>query len=112
MRLARLHNVGDMEIKVSHSFITVDDQDKALTFYRDALGLEVKASPMRWRPARSGGQAWPAPGEGGNAANTAYMASPSFLPLAPLAGAVWEQRLESRRSACKEISRRSADRPQ
>ena len=52
MRLARLHNVGDMEIKVSHSFITVDDQDKALTFYRDALGLEVKADaplgPYRW----------------------------------------------------------------
>ena len=41
-----------MEIKVSHSFITVDDQDKALTFYRDALGLEVKADaplgPFRW----------------------------------------------------------------
>src|SRR5262245_57148280 len=41
-----------MTINVSHSFITVDDQDKALTFYRDALGLEVKADaplgPYRW----------------------------------------------------------------
>jgi len=41
-----------MEIKVSHSFITVDDQDKALAFYRDALGLVVKADaplgPYRW----------------------------------------------------------------
>ena len=43
MRPARLRNVGGMEIKVSHSFITVDDQDKALAFYRDALGLEVRA---------------------------------------------------------------------
>ena len=41
-----------MEIKISHSFITVDDQDKALAFYRDALGLVVSADaplgPFRW----------------------------------------------------------------
>ena len=41
-----------MEIKVSHSFITVDDQDKALAFYRDALGLVVNTDaplgPYRW----------------------------------------------------------------
>jgi predicted enzyme related to lactoylglutathione lyase len=41
-----------MEIKVSHCFVTVDDQEKALTFYRDALGLVVKAdAPLgsfRW----------------------------------------------------------------
>jgi len=41
-----------MEIKISHSFVTVDDQDKALTFYRDALGLVVTADaplgPYRW----------------------------------------------------------------
>jgi len=37
---------------MSHSFITVDDQDKALTFYRDVLGLNVTADaplgPFRW----------------------------------------------------------------
>jgi predicted enzyme related to lactoylglutathione lyase len=41
-----------MEFKVSHSFITVDDQEKALMFYRDALGLVVTADaplgPFRW----------------------------------------------------------------
>lgn len=37
---------------MSHSFITVDDQDKALAFYRDVLGLNVTADaplgPFRW----------------------------------------------------------------
>ena len=41
-----------MEIKISHSFVTVDDQEKALAFYRDALGLVVTADapmgPFRW----------------------------------------------------------------
>jgi predicted enzyme related to lactoylglutathione lyase len=41
-----------MEIKISHSFITVDDQEKALAFYRDALGLVVNTDaplgPYRW----------------------------------------------------------------
>lgn len=30
-----------MDLKLSHCFITVDDQEKALTFYRDVLGLQV-----------------------------------------------------------------------
>ena len=30
-----------MELKLSHSFLEVDDQDKALAFYRDVLGLEI-----------------------------------------------------------------------
>ncbi|MER7465767.1 VOC family protein [Streptomyces sp. NPDC097981] len=41
-----------MEIKLSQCFIAVDDHDKALTFYRDALGLEVRNDVafegMRW----------------------------------------------------------------
>jgi predicted enzyme related to lactoylglutathione lyase len=41
-----------MDIKVSQCFIAVDDHDKALAFYRDALGLEVhndvKFEGMRW----------------------------------------------------------------
>jgi len=41
-----------MDIKISHSFITVDDQEKALSFYRDALGLVVNTDaplgPYRW----------------------------------------------------------------
>ena len=49
-----------MGIKVSHSFITVDDQEKALTFYRDALGLEVRADaplgPFRWLTVGAPGQ--------------------------------------------------------
>ena len=41
-----------MDIKISHSFVTVDDQEKALAFYRDALGLVVNTDaplgPFRW----------------------------------------------------------------
>ncbi|WP_309110545.1 VOC family protein [Saccharothrix sp.] len=41
-----------MDIKVSTCFIAVDDHDKALAFYRDALGLEVRNDVsyegMRW----------------------------------------------------------------
>src|SRR6202165_888933 len=47
-----LSNVGDMQLKVSHCFITVHDHDEALAFYRDVLGLEVrndvKDEGMRW----------------------------------------------------------------
>ena len=45
-------SVKRMDIKLSQCFITVDDHDKALAFYRDVLGLEVrndvKAEGMRW----------------------------------------------------------------
>ena len=41
-----------MDIKLSQSFIAVDDHDKALAFYRDVLGLEVRNDVggfgMRW----------------------------------------------------------------
>ncbi len=41
-----------MTLKVSHCFITVDDQDEALSFYRDVVGLEIRTDAvigaMRW----------------------------------------------------------------
>ncbi len=41
-----------MELRLSHAFITVDDQDRALAFYRDVLGLtvisDVQFEGMRW----------------------------------------------------------------
>lgn len=41
-----------MDLKLSHCFIPVDDHDKALAFYRDVLGLEVRTDVefegMRW----------------------------------------------------------------
>ena len=41
-----------MDITLSQTFIAVDDHDKALAFYRDALGLEVRNDVafegMRW----------------------------------------------------------------
>lgn len=41
-----------MDLKLSHTFVQVHDQDEALTFYRDALGLEVRVDVefdgMRW----------------------------------------------------------------
>jgi len=41
-----------MNISLHHCFLAVDDHDKALEFYRDALGLEVRldvgSEGMRW----------------------------------------------------------------
>ncbi|WP_441248643.1 VOC family protein [Kitasatospora sp. McL0602] len=41
-----------MEIKLSQCFIAVDDHDRAIAFYRDVLGLEVRNDVgfegMRW----------------------------------------------------------------
>ena len=41
-----------MDIQLSQCFIAVDDHDKALAFYRDVLGLEVRNDVgfegMRW----------------------------------------------------------------
>jgi catechol 2,3-dioxygenase-like lactoylglutathione lyase family enzyme len=41
-----------MDIKLSHCFLAVDDPDKALHFYRDVLGFEVRSEvgkgTMRW----------------------------------------------------------------
>ena len=41
-----------MDLKLSHCFITVDDQEQALIFYRDVLGLrvinDVSFEGLRW----------------------------------------------------------------
>lgn len=41
-----------MELTLTHTFLMVPDQDEALIFYRDVLGLEVRTDaelgPMRW----------------------------------------------------------------
>jgi predicted enzyme related to lactoylglutathione lyase len=41
-----------MDVKLSHCFVAVDDHDKALAFYRDVLGLQVRSDVkfegMRW----------------------------------------------------------------
>jgi catechol 2,3-dioxygenase-like lactoylglutathione lyase family enzyme len=41
-----------MDLTLSHCFVAVDDHDKALHFYRDVLGLEVRNNVefegMRW----------------------------------------------------------------
>ena len=41
-----------MDIKLQNFYLCVDDHDKAIAFYRDALGFEVRndvgANPMRW----------------------------------------------------------------
>jgi predicted enzyme related to lactoylglutathione lyase len=41
-----------MDVKVENCFLAVDDHDKAIAFYRDALGLDVRgdvrAYGMRW----------------------------------------------------------------
>lgn len=45
-------NVNRMNIELSTTFIAVDDHDKAIAFYRDVLGLEVRNDVgfenMRW----------------------------------------------------------------
>ncbi len=49
-----------MTITVSHTFITVHDQDIALAFYRDVIGLEVRADvpfeDFRWLTVGAPGQ--------------------------------------------------------
>ncbi|HZP53648.1 VOC family protein [Actinocrinis sp.] len=49
-----------MDLKLSHCFISVDDHDKALAFYQDVLGLEVrndvKYEGMRWISVGSAAQ--------------------------------------------------------
>src|SRR5262245_42971936 len=51
-RRSSARRVTDMDITLSTCFIAVDDHDKALAFYRDALGLEVRNDVsfegMRW----------------------------------------------------------------
>lgn len=46
------HKVSNMELKLTNCWLYVDDHDKALGFYRDALGLEVRQDvsygEMRW----------------------------------------------------------------
>lgn len=41
-----------MKLTLTHTFLLVPDQDKALAFYRDVLGLEVRTDaplgPIRW----------------------------------------------------------------
>jgi predicted enzyme related to lactoylglutathione lyase len=41
-----------MDVRLHHCFLAVDDHDRAISFYRDALGLEVRndvsAYGMRW----------------------------------------------------------------
>ena len=41
-----------MDVKLQHCFLSVDDHEKAIAFYRDALGFEVRndvsAYGMRW----------------------------------------------------------------
>jgi uncharacterized glyoxalase superfamily protein PhnB len=41
-----------MDVKLQNCFLSVDDHDKAIAFYRDALGFEVRndvaAYGMRW----------------------------------------------------------------
>ena len=45
-------SVGAMDIRLSQCFIAVDDHDKAIAFYRDVLGLEIRNDVsfegMRW----------------------------------------------------------------
>jgi len=49
-----------MTITLSHTFITVHDQEIALAFYRDVLGLEVRADvpfeDFRWLTVGAPGQ--------------------------------------------------------
>jgi predicted enzyme related to lactoylglutathione lyase len=49
-----------MTLKLSHCFVTVHDQQQALAFYRDVLGLEVRTDTtigsMRWLTVASPSQ--------------------------------------------------------
>lgn len=50
--LGQAASLAAMKLTVSHTFVIVDDQDKALSFYRDVLGLQLRIDAplgdMRW----------------------------------------------------------------
>lgn len=47
-----MNSVAGMNLSITHVTVFVDDQDKALAFYRDVLGLQVNTDAdlgeMRW----------------------------------------------------------------
>ncbi|MHB1615504.1 MAG: VOC family protein, partial [Actinomycetes bacterium] len=49
-----------MDLSISHCFLLVRDQDEALAFYRDVLGLQVRTDVafegMRWLTVGPGSQ--------------------------------------------------------
>lgn len=75
-----------MELKLSHTFVFVNDYDAALTFYRDALGLEVRVDAtmdrMRW--VTVGPAAQPEIEIGLVAVGTPVVAEPDREPLKAL----------------------------
>lgn len=59
-RRAAVHSMNHMGVRVAQRFVAVDDHERALTFYRDVLGLEVRQDHtfegLRWVALGSSGQ--------------------------------------------------------
>ena len=87
-----------MDIKLSHCFITVDDQEKALAFYRDVLDLQVindvSFEGMRWLslspPSQPGVEiVLVTPGENPDASAADREAAASLLAKGLLGGVIF-----------------------
>ncbi|MFE2879111.1 VOC family protein [Streptomyces roseus] len=114
-----------MEIKLSQCFIAVDDHDKALAFYRDALGLEVRNDVafegMRWVTVGSPAQpdveiVLEPPAANPNAAPADRQAMAELLAKGMLRGVIFstddvDAAFERIRAAGGEVLQEPADQP-
>ncbi|MFE5772037.1 VOC family protein [Streptomyces sp. NPDC056485] len=114
-----------MEIKLSQCFIAVDDHDKALAFYRDALGLEVRKDVafegMRWVTVGSPAQpdveiVLEPPAANPNAAPADRRAMAELLAKGMLRGVIFstddvDAAFERIRAAGAEVLQEPADQP-
>ncbi|WP_406183474.1 VOC family protein [Streptomyces sp. NBC_01006] len=114
-----------MEIKLSQCFIAVDDHEKALAFYRDALGLEVRNDVafegMRWVTVGSPAQpdveiVLEPPAANPNAAPADKRAMAELLAKGMLRGVIFstddvDAAFERIRAAGAEVLQEPADQP-
>ncbi|MFF4850965.1 VOC family protein [Streptomyces sp. NPDC001194] len=114
-----------MEIKLSQCFIAVDDHDRALAFYRDALGLEVRNDVafegMRWVTVGSPAQpdveiVLEPPAANPNAAPADRQAMAELLAKGMLRGVIFstddvDAAFERIRAAGGEVLQEPADQP-
>lgn len=117
-----------MDLNLSHVFIKVDDKDKALGFYRDLLGLEVRSDVvltdfggMRWlslgAPSQPGIEiVLETPGDASGISAEDRDALAALVAKGHLTGAIFatddcDATFERLRSAGAEVSQEPIDQP-
>lgn len=114
-----------MELTVSHCFLTVDDRDKALAFYRDVLGLrvvnDVSFEGFRWLtlspPSQPGVEiGLVTPGENPDATDDDRAVTAALLAKGLLNGLIFatdncDETFERLRAAGAEVLQEPVDQP-